>query len=262
MSRLAERFEKLKTEGRKGFIAYVTAGFPDVVGTMQAVKVLEEAGADVIELGIPFSDPMADGPVIQKAATLALQAGITTPKVLELVRTIRQTSQIPLVIMTYVNTILNVGSEKFVSSFADAGLDGIIVPDMPLEESGLLAKLCQQSGVDLIQLVAPTTPQDRLIAICQKAQGFVYCVSNTGVTGVREVDFSQIATVIDIVREVTDVPPAIGFGIGSIQGAQQAAKHADAVIVGSAIMQRMMEEGIDSVGTFAKSIRRALDEGV
>lgn len=262
MSRLADRFKKLKTEGRKGFIAYVTAGFPDVAGTVQAVQVLESAGADVIELGIPFSDPMADGPVIQKAATLALQAGITTPKVLELVRTIRQTSQIPLVVMTYVNTILNVGSEKFVRLFADAGLDGLIVPDMPLEESGLLAEYCQEYGIDLIQLVAPTSPKERLVAICQKSQGFVYCVSNTGVTGVREVDFSHIAKVIDIVRSETDVPPAIGFGIGDERGAQEAAKHADAVIVGSAIMSRLMDEGIQSVGTFAKSIRRALDEGV
>jgi len=262
MSRIADKFKKLKTEGRKGFIAYVTAGFPDVAGTVQAVQVLEAAGADVIELGIPFSDPMADGPVIQKAATLALQAGITTPKVLELVRTIRQTSQIPLVVMTYVNTILNVGVEKFVRSFADAGLDGIIVPDLPLEESGLLSKYCEQAGIDLIQLVAPTSPRNRLVAICQKAQGFVYCVSNTGVTGVREVDFSHIAKVIDIVRSETDVPPAIGFGIGDARGAQEAAKHADAVIVGSAIMSRLMDEGLESVSTFAKSIRRALDERV
>ncbi|MBC8014748.1 MAG: tryptophan synthase subunit alpha [Sporomusaceae bacterium] len=262
MSRIAERFTLLKAKGRKGFIAYVTAGYPDTAGTAEAVQVLEAAGADVIELGIPFSDPMADGPVIQKAATLALQAGITTPKILELVRTIRETSQIPLVIMTYTNTILNMGVEKFVRSFADAGLDGIIVPDLPLEESQLLSQVCRQAGIDLIQLVAPTTPKERLVKICQKAQGFVYCVSNTGVTGVREVDYSQIAPVIEIVRCQTDVPPAIGFGIGSTQGAQQAAKHADAVIVGSAIMQRFMDEGIDSVRTFAKSIRQALDEGV
>ena len=262
MSRIAERFTILKAEGRKGFIAYVTAGYPDAAGTAEAVQVLEAAGADVIELGIPFSDPMADGPVIQKAATLALQAGITTSKILDLVHTIRETSQIPLVIMTYTNTILNMGVEKFVRSFADAGLDGIIVPDLPLEESQLLSQVCQQTGIDLIQLVAPTTPKERLVKICQKAQGFVYCVSNTGVTGVREVDYSQIAPVIEIVRCQTDVPSAIGFGIGSTRGAQQAAKHADAVIVGSAIMQRLMDEGIDSVRTFAKSIRQALDEGV
>lgn len=262
MSRIAKKFKELKTTGRKGFIAYLTAGYPDLAGTLQAVHVLEAAGADVIELGIPFSDPLADGPVIQKAATLALQAGTTTPKILELVRTIRQTSQIPLVIMTYINSILNVGVEKFVRSFADAGLDGIIVPDLPLEESELLARHCQEAGIDLIQLVAPTTTAERLTAICQKVQGFVYCVSSVGVTGVREVDYSQISAVIDTVRSETDVPLAIGFGIGSAQGAKQAAKYADAVIVGSAIMQRFMDEGIDSIDTFATSIRRALDEGV
>lgn len=262
MSRIATKFEELKIAKRKGFIAYLTAGYPDVDGTLQAVRVLEAAGADVIELGIPFSDPLADGPVIQKAATLALQAGMTTPKVLELIRTIRKTSQIPLVVMTYINSILNVGVEKFVRTFADAGLDGIIVPDLPLEESGLLAQCCQEAGVDLIQLVAPTTTAGRLTAICQKVQGFVYCVSSVGVTGVREVDYSQIATVIDTVRSETDVPLAIGFGIGSAQGAKQGASYADAVIVGSAIMQRLMDEGIDSVDSFARSIRQALDEGV
>lgn len=262
MSRIAEKFINLKAAGRKGFIAYLTAGYPDVAGTLQAAAVLEAAGADVIELGIPFSDPLADGPVIQKAATLALQAGMTTMKVLELVRTIRQTSEVPLVVMTYVNSILNVGVEKFVRSFADAGLDGIIVPDLPLEESGLLAKHCQEAGVDLIQLIAPTTTAARLTAICSAVQGFVYCVSSVGVTGVREVDYSQIAAVINEARAKTDVPLAIGFGIGSEQGAQEAGKYADAVIVGSAIMQRLMDEGIDSVGTFARSIRQALDEGV
>lgn len=262
MSRIGDKFKELKIAGRKGFIAYLTAGYPDAAGTLEAVGVLEAAGADVIELGIPFSDPLADGPVIQKAATLALQAGMTTLKVLELVRTIRQTSQIPLVVMTYVNSILNVGAEKFVRSFADAGLDGIIVPDLPLEESGLLAQHCQAAGVDLIQLVAPTTTDARLTAIYQKVQGFVYCVSSVGVTGVREVDYSQIGAVISTVRRETDVPLAIGFGIGSPQGAQEAAKYADAVIVGSAIMQRLMDEGMDGVNTFAKSIRRALDEGV
>lgn len=262
MTRITERFQKLKAEGRKGFIAYVTAGFPDVNTTLQTVQALEAAGADVIELGIPFSDPMADGPVIQKAATLALQGGITTPKILELVRSIRETSQIPLVVMTYVNTILNVGVDKFVTSFAQAGLDGIIVPDLPLEESGLLAASCAAAGVDLIQLVAPTSPEKRLVAISQKAQGFVYCVSNTGVTGVRDVDFSHIAKVIEIVRRETNVAPAIGFGIGDPRGAKEAAKYADAVIVGSAIVQRLMDEGVESVHTFAKSIRQALDEGV
>jgi tryptophan synthase alpha chain len=262
MSRIAQRFQQLKATGRSGFIAYLTAGCPDIGSTLQAVSALEAAGADVIEIGIPFSDPMADGPVIQKAATLALQAGTTTHSVLDLVRTIRERSQIPLVIMTYVNSILTMGVEKFIHSFAQAGLDGIIVPDLPLEEAGLLAQVCQESGIDLIQLVAPTTTPERMTAICHKVQGFVYCVSNTGVTGVREIDYAGLSNMLNMVREATKVPLAIGFGIGTTTGAQQAAKHADAVIVGSAIMERLMDGGVEAANSFAKSIRKALDEGV
>lgn len=260
MSRIAGRFEQLKKEGRTGFIAYVTAGCPDMAGTLQAVLALETAGADIIEIGIPFSDPMADGPVIQKAAVMALQGGTTTAKVLEVVYEIRQTSQVPLVIMTYVNTILNMGIEKFITAFAKAGLDGLIVPDLPLEESGLLSEVCQQAGIDLIQLVAPTTNQKRMTAICKKVQGFVYCVSNTGVTGVREIDYSQLSPMLQMVRAETKVPLAIGFGIGTPQGARQAAQHADAVIVGSAIMEKMMDGGVKAVHGFAQEIRQALDE--
>jgi tryptophan synthase alpha chain len=262
MSRIEKRFQELKQAGRTGFIAYVTAGCPELETTMQTVFALEKAGADVIELGIPFSDPMADGPVIQKAANLALQAGTTTLKVLDLVKNIRKTSQVPLVIMTYVNPILNMGVEKFVTSFAQAGLDGIIVPDLPLEESGLLSKICQEVGMDLIQLVAPTTTPDRMTAICKKVQGFVYCVSNTGVTGVRDIDYSTLSPMLNMVRAETKVPLAIGFGIGTPKGAQQAGKHADAVIVGSAIMELLMDGGVDAVEIFAKSIRKALDEGM
>lgn len=262
MSRIAGRFEQLKEAGRTGFIAYVTAGCPDMTGTLQGVLALEAAGADIIEIGIPFSDPMADGPVIQKAAVMALQGGTTTSKVLELICAVREKSQVPLVIMTYVNTILNMGIEKFITAFAKAGLDGLIVPDLPLEESGLLAEVCKKTGIDLIQLVAPTTNQSRMTAICQKAQGFVYCVSNTGVTGVREIDFSQLSGMIGMVRSATTVPVAIGFGIGTPAGAKQAAKHADAVIVGSAIMEKMMDEGVEGVRVFATTIRQALDEGV
>ena len=262
MTRIAGRFQKLKEAGQKGLIAYVTAGCPDMKGTLQAVLALEEAGADVIEIGIPFSDPMADGPVIQKAAVMALQGGTTTSKVLTLIEDIRATSQVPLVIMTYVNTILNMGVERFITSFAKAGLDGIIIPDLPLEESELVAEVCQQAGIDLIQLVAPTTNQSRMTAICKKVQGFVYCVSNTGVTGVREIDFSKLSAVINMVRAETKVPLAIGFGIGNPEGAKQAAKYADAVIVGSAIMEKMMAGGVKEVHAFAKEIRQALDEGM
>lgn len=262
MSRISQRFQQLQEDKRSGFIAYVTAGCPDIESTLQAVSALEIAGADIIELGMPFSDPMADGPVIQKAATLALQGGMNTAKLVELVRKIRETSQIPLVVMTYVNTIFNMGVEKFITAFAEAGLDGVIVPDLPLEESGLLFGVCQAARIDLIQLVAPTTTHERMVAICKNVQGFVYCVSNTGVTGVRDIDYSQLTGMIDTVRGETKVPVAIGFGIGNTIGAQQAGKYGDAVIVGSAIMERLMDEGVEAVRAFAKSIRQALDEGV
>lgn len=262
MSRIAERLAALKAEGRKGLIVYITAGAPDLTATLQAVKAAEEAGADMIELGIPFSDPMADGPVIQKAAMLALKSGTSTAKVVELVGQIRQFSQIPLAAMTYINSVLNFGQAKFVDAFGQAGLDGLIVPDLPSEESAELEGLCRQAGLALIQFVAPTTDSQRIASICDKASGFIYCVSTTGVTGVRQVDYSSIGAVMDTVRRHTGVPLAIGFGIGTPAAAQAAAEYADAVIVGSAVMQALMDEGAEAVRTLVQSIRQALDEGV
>lgn len=261
MSRLNTTFAQLKADKRKGLIAYLTAGCPDYTATRRAVAELEAAGADVIELGIPFSDPMADGPVIQKAANIALKAGSTTAGVLKLVQEIRQTSSIPLVVMTYVNTVLHYGAERFVREFAAAGLDGLIVPDMPAEEAGLLSGVCSEAGLDLIHFVAPTTTSDRIDGICANAAGFLYCISNTGVTGVREVDYSQIGAVMEVVRQQTPVPLAIGFGIGTPESAQQAARYGDAVIVGSAIMQLIMDEGVEAAGSLIAAIRRGLDKG-
>lgn len=259
MTTLEDNLRRLRTDNRKGLIIYVTAGCPDYETTYQAVLAAAVAGADVVEIGIPFSDPMADGPIIQKAAAMALKAGATTVKTLELVKKLRTSTAVSLVVMTYVNTILRYGIDKFIHDFKQAGLDGLIVPDLPLEECGLLENACKEAGLSLVQFVAPTSPEERIPEICQKANGFIYCISSTGVTGVREIDYQPIGQVIGKVRQYTDVPTAIGFGIGSPEAAVNAARYADAVIVGSAVMQRLMDEGVESVGKFVKTLGAALE---
>lgn len=260
MSKLTERLWQQKKAGRTGLIIYLTAGYPDYAVTLAAVLAAEEAGADIVEIGIPFSDPIADGPVIQKAATLALKAGATTAKTLELIRQIRKQTDIPLAAMTYVNTILHYGPEKFVKDFSEAGLSGIIVPDLPLEERELLEDICRDQGVDLIQFIAPTSTKERIATVSKIASGFLYCISTTGVTGVQAVDYGPVKAAIAEARKATDVPVAIGFGIGSPDAAREAAKHADAVIVGSAVVDRLGNDGVDGVRDLIRSIREALDK--
>lgn len=261
MSRISQTFAGLRTSGKKGLIIYLTAGYPDMATTLEAAEAAEEAGADLIEIGIPFSDPMADGPVIQKASTLALQQGATTGKAVDLIARIRERSEIPLAAMTYINPVMHYGIEKFLTDCATAGMDGLIVPDLPMEEGALLEAPCKLAGVDLIQFVAPTTNAQRIETICRKAAGFLYCISTTGVTGVRQLDYQQIGGAITNVRQFSDIPVAIGFGIGNSQAAQEAAQHADAVIVGSAVMQALMDNGIKGMQTLIRSIRQGLDEG-
>ena len=260
MSLLTDRLGELKKQGRKGLIVYLTAGYPGMDITLEAVLAAAEAGADLVEIGIPFSDPIADGPVIQKAATLALKAGATTAKTLELIRRIRSRSSVPLAVMTYINTILSYGPEEFVRDAKVAGVDGIIVPDLPPEEAGLLAGNCSAGDVALIKFVAPTSTADRIKTICQGAEGFIYCISTTGVTGVRAVDYSAVAAAISQVRANTDLPVAIGFGIGGPEAARAAAEHADAVIIGSAIIEQLTSDGVDGVRRLVGSIRQGLDK--
>lgn len=259
MSKIAEKLSSVKAAGRKSLIIYLTAGYPDYSTTLQVVKALETAGADLIEIGLPFSDPMADGPIIQHAATQALAAGATTGKALELVSRLKQEITIPLAVMTYYNIVLQYGVDKFAGDFAKAGVSGLIIPDLPMEEAGVVEPACCKAGIDLIKFVAPTTTPARLKNICQQASGFLYCISSTGVTGVRQIDYSQLAPLVDAVRQETDIPLALGFGIGSPEAACQAAQHADAVIVGSAIMERLMKEGVTSVQEFTNLLRQALD---
>lgn len=249
-----------KKGGNKGLIVYLTAGCPDYTASLEAILAAAAAGADIIEIGLPFSDPMADGPVIQKAAAMALSAGATTGKTLELVKNVRQRSTVSLAIMTYLNPVLQYGIERFTREFSAAGVSGLIIPDLPLEESEFLEPACAASGIELIRFVAPTSDAGRIAATCQKAEGFLYCVSSTGVTGMREVDYGSLQGTVDAVRRHSDIPVAIGFGIASPAAAKAAAQYADAVIVGSAVMQRLMEQSPLAVREFVGELRRALDE--
>ena len=260
MSVLAENLRVNKAQGRKSLIVYITAGYPDMDTTLAAVLAAEAAGADLIELGIPFSDPIADGPVIQKAAVASLAAGTTPRSCLELVRRIRSKSGIPLGFMTYINLILSYGPEKFARDCREIGVDALIIPDLPPEESDLLQIPCDQHGLDLIQFVTPTSTVERVVMSCQSASGFIYCISNTGVTGVRSIDYSAVAPSVELVRQVTDLPIAIGFGIGTPDAARSASRFADGVIVGSAVVQLLETKDIAAVKDFLSGIRQELDK--
>lgn len=259
--KLAEKLQACKLAGRKGLIIYITAGYPDYDTTVEAVKAIEAAGADLVEIGLPFSDPMADGPIIQRAATEALATGATVGKTLELITRLTRETTIPLAIMTYYNIVLQYGIEKFAADFAKSGISGLLLPDLPIEEATVASSACRQAGIDLINFIAPTTTPERLQRICSQASGFIYCVSTTGVTGVRQLDYNGLAPLLTEARKVTSVPLAIGFGIGSPEAACQAAKHADAVIVGSAVVERLGSQGVAAVREFTAALRQALDKG-
>ncbi len=241
MSKISQAFEN-----KKAFIAFVTGGDPDLDTTVELCIAMEKAGADLIEIGIPFSDPIAEGPVIQEANIRALSAGCTTDKLFEAVKKIRETVKVPMVFMTYINPIYSYGPEKFMQRCAACGIDGVIVPDLPFEEKGEIKDVCETYGVDLVSLIAPTSKK-RISMIAKEAAGFLYIVSSMGVTGVR----SQISTDLDAmvkrVREASDIPCAIGFGISTPEQAKQMAGIADGVIVGSAIVKIVAKYGRDSV---------------
>ena len=260
MTRLEKVMAELKAAGKKGIFIYITAGAPDVATTIEAVKRAEKAGANVIELGLPFSDPMADGPAIQTASATALRAGMTMKKELEIVREIRRFSQIPLIGMGYINTMLHYGFEKFVQDFKAAGMDGVIIPDVPHEESADMRRICQENDFHLAEFITPGTTEARMKDTCQDASGFIYCVSNNGVTGVKKIDYSAIGQVCSTARRYTDTPLAVGFGIGSPQAAVEAAAHADAVIVGSAVVKRLLEHKMTEAMALVAAMRTALDE--
>ncbi len=259
MNRIEARMAELKAANKKGLYIYITCGAPDAAATIEAVKKAEASGASLIELGLPFSDPMADGPVIQTASVMALKNNMTLSKELEVLREIRKFSDIPIVGMGYINNMNHYGFEKFVRDFKEAGMDGIIVPDVPHEESGEMRRICAENDFVLAEFITPGTTEQRMADTCKDARGFIYCVSNNGVTGVKKVDYRVIGGVCEKARQFTETPLAVGFGIGSADAAVAAAEHADAVIVGSAVVKRMLDGQMEDAMKLIRDMRDALD---
>ena len=258
---ISEQFHQLRSRGECGLIPFITAGDPDLTTTAAALKALDRAGADVIALGVPYSDPLADGPVIQAAATRALEKGVTLDGVLELVEEVSPQLSAPIVLFTYYNPILNRGIENFLKAVKAAGVKGLVVPDLPLEEMEVLLQPAAEIGVEVTLLVAPTTPKERIVAIAQRCQGFIYLVSVTGVTGVRTNIENRVQDLLQELRQVTDKPIGVGFGVSSPEQAAQLKQWgADGVIVGSAFVKRLAAEGggVPALEEFCTSLKTAL----
>jgi tryptophan synthase alpha chain len=265
MSRIKSTFNRLKKKGEKALIPYIMAGDPDLATSRELILALEKAGCDIIEIGAPFSDPLADGPVIQKAAIRSLARHTSIADVLQLVSDVRNVSKVPLIIMTYYNLIFHYGEEKFVHDASAAGLDGIILPDLPPEEAGTLMPLAKKAGLDTIFLLAPTSTDERRKVVVKAAQGFIYYVSLTGVTGSNLGPQQEaIKGSVAQIKALTDKPVAVGFGIATPdQAAQVASWGADGVIVGSALVKVIeREQGSPALIEQAGAFVRSLKEGV
>ena len=240
-------------ENKKAFIPFITGGDPDLNTTKKLLIAMEAAGADLIEIGIPFSDPIAEGPVIQEASQRSLAGGCTTDRLFEMVKEARKTVKIPMVFMTYINPIYTYGKERFMKRCVECQIDGVIVPDLPFEEKSELSGICEQYGIDLISLIAPTS-HDRIRMIAKEAKGFVYCVSSLGVTGVRTEITTNVGEMVKMVKEVNDIPAAIGFGISTPEQARNMAYVSDGAIVGSAIVKIVAKYGRDCIPEVVKYV--------
>lgn len=246
--------------GHKALIAYITVGYPDMEATEKIVSVLAESGCDIIELGIPFSDPLADGATIQKASYWALQQGTTPKTCLEAARHIHQKISAPLVFMTYYNPVFNFGLEAFCQSCAESGISGLIIPDLPPEEGGELEAVTRKHNLDLIYLLAPTSTEERIATVAERSRGFIYLVSITGVTGARRTLPPELEGFISRVKQKAKQPLCVGFGVSSPEQARRIASIADGVIVGSRLIQLVEEDpGLSSLKAFTLSLREALD---
>lgn len=265
MTSVSACFKSLRDASQCALIPFITAGDPDLETTAQALKVLDKSGADLIELGVPYSDPLADGPTIQAAATRALQRGVRLDDVLAMVKDVAPELNAPIILFNYYNPILNRGIESFLEQIASVGIQGLVVPDLPLEEADSLIKSAAEIGIEVILLVAPTTPQDRIDAIAQQSQGFIYLVSVTGVTGIRNQLESRVQDLLQQMRGVTDKPIGVGFGISQPEQAKQVKNWgADAVIVGSAFVKRLADgtpaEGLSVIGEFCQQLKSAIKD--
>ncbi len=248
-------------ENKKAFIPFITCGDPDLETTAKIVRAAVENGADLIELGIPFSDPTAEGPVIQGANIRALKGGVTTDKVFSLVKELRTDVTVPMVFMTYANVVFSYGAEKFISACKDIGINGLILPDLPYEEKDEFLPICKKYGVALISLIAPTS-ENRIAMIAKEAEGFIYLVSSLGVTGMRTEINTDLKSIVDVIRQNTFVPCAIGFGISTPEQAKAMADLSDGAIVGSAIIKIIEQYGKDApryVGEYVKKMKEAIN---
>ena len=263
MTPIAERFAQLRSRQACALMPFITAGDPDLATTEKALLALDQNGADLIELGVPYSDPLADGPVIQAAATRAVNKGTRLDDVLGMVKRLSPQLNASIILFTYYNPILNRGVETFLDQAADAGVQGLVVPDLPLEEADKLLEATAARSIDLILLVAPTSSAERIEAIAKQSQGFIYLVSVTGVTGMREAVQNRVEELLAQIRSVTDKPIAVGFGIAQPEQAQQVKNWgADGVIVGSAFVKRLAdgepEAAVSNVGDFCSSLKAAI----
>lgn len=255
------RIDGVFTRGRTALIAYVTVGYPSLEATRSVVPLLERWGCDIVELGIPFSDPLADGATIQQASDAALRGGVTPRRCLELARELRHKTELPLVFMSYFNPVLHYGLEEFCHSSQQAGVEGLIIPDLPPEEGFELEAASRRHSLDLIYLLAPTSTEARIRLVASHSRGFIYLVSTTGVTGAREKLAGGLAGFVGRVRQITGLPLCVGFGISTPAQARAVAGMADGVIIGSRIVQLMsVGDNFASLGEFVSGLRRALDE--
>ncbi|OGW20297.1 MAG: tryptophan synthase subunit alpha [Nitrospirae bacterium GWC2_46_6] len=257
MNRIEDTFKRLKAENKKAFIPYIMAGDPDLEKTGEHVMVLEECGADIIELGVPFSDPLADGPTIQRAAERALKAGVTLKKIIPFVKRIRNHSRTPIVLMAYYNSVFKYGEAAFIKDAVDAGVDGAIIPDLPPEEAESFIKLSRAANISTVFLIAPTSTKERVEKIVTACSGFVYYVSITGITGSRLALDERFKKHISAGKKSADMPVAVGFGVSTPEDAAMIARLADGVIVGSAIVKKFYEHPAGAK-EFIKKLREAI----
>jgi tryptophan synthase alpha chain len=266
MNRIDRTFAALREEGNAALIVFLTAGDPDVETTRELMLVAAERGADLLEIGVPFSDPTADGPILQRSAEIGLRAGASLTRVLEIVADFRRESQVPVILYGYYNPIFHYGTARFAADAARAGVDGVLVVDLPPEEAGELLQCTRPAGVHVIFLLAPTSGSDRIGTVLRSAQGFLYYVSVTGVTGVRPMDAASVRPAVERLRRLTELPIGVGFGISTPEQARAVAEFADAAVVGSAIMRvveahRGSPNMVSEVGTFVARLKEGVRQG-